>query len=344
MPEYLDLVKMPSHGVMPYRLGMREKGDRDNFWNLTDLQEHDETLPGDHIIDYFEALLSEYHGTLDNNKSKEKTFLVDDYNINRSQNLVEGRIMTGDYGYTAELKNVNTGASTHTKQTDEAELVPYYFLFWLPETHSGNLYENGQRGIMVFQQFNGRSFKTAFQSRFYKQFFNPQGFAEDTMFELRPITTQKVLDKVTGAKRVKRAEFSVDKVPDSDEGKMQLVEGMDLTQTDRQSIVFKPKHGESLNPIQKRAKQLKRDDGSFTEIVDDPVEDFSVTITNEHGRDETFSLLEDELKMKKELDPSSGQLSGGHPKTDYIAKESVRMINSATPDFHVRRLSHTTKL
>ncbi|GAA0648866.1 hypothetical protein [Salarchaeum japonicum] len=335
---------MPSHGIIPYRLGLREKGDRDNFYDLTDLYKADDSLPHDNIFDYFEKLLNKYKGQLDNNSQKQKTFVVDKYNINRVDNVVEGVVRTGDYGYTADLHDINTGKRTHQKGTDETELIPYYFLFHLPKTQAGKDHDGARKGVMAFQQFNGRSVKTAFTRRFYREFLKADDVAKDTMFECRPVMTQEVLNKIVDAERVLRAEFDVEKVPESNDAETQLIEGVSLAQTDRQSLVFKPKHGGSLSPLQERAKQLKKDNGSFAEIVQGPVEDLTITIEKENGRDETFSVMDEELRMKKELEPSSRQLSGGHPKTDYISKAAVNVINDVTPNRIVKRLRHSTAL
>jgi len=335
---------MPSHGVMPYRLGLRAKGDTDDFHNLTNLQMADSTLDFNSIFDYFKDFLSHYSGGLDTNTQKQKTFAVEDYHIDRNANVVEGIITTGDYGYTAELKDVQTGSTTHHKDTDEAEVIPYYFLFHLPKTKSGKLYDDGQKGIMVFQRFNGRSFKTAFNSRFHKRYLKSNSKAVDTMFEMRPITTQAVLEKVINAKRVTKAEFDVEEVPQSDDKQVQLIEGMETTESDRQSIVLKPKYGGSLNPLKQTAKQLQQNDGAFSEVVTDPVEDLTVTIENENGRDETFSLLDDELKMRKELEPAPGHLDGGHPKPGYMASEAMKMINSVIPSQLTQDLRYNTRL
>ena len=335
---------MPSHGVMPYRLGFREKGDTDNFHNLTNLQMADDTLDFATIFDYFEDFLNRYSGGLDTNSEKQKTFAVEDFHIDRDANVVEGIVTTGDYGYTAELKDVNTGSTTHQKATDEAEVIPYYFIFHLPKTKADKLYDKGHKGIMVFQQFNGRSFKTAFNSRFHKQYLKADTQAQETKFEMRPITTQAVLEKVVEASRVKEAKFDVENVPQSSDKQVQLIEGLESADSDRQSIVWKPKWGGSLTGFQKKAKQLQKKDGSFAEVVEDPVEDLTVTIENENGRDESFSLLDDKLKMKKELEPNPGQLKGGHPKSSYVSSEAQRMINQVIPSSLTKDLQYNTKL
>ncbi|OYR58758.1 hypothetical protein DJ83_14500 [Halorubrum ezzemoulense] len=336
---------MPTHGLVPYRLGFREKGKGEsegkNFWNQTELQDHDDSIPENTSIRLLEHFLEQYQGKLEKNDDKEKTFLVDEYFVDHENRLVEGVISTGDYGYASELRDIETGEKTYDKDEDESELLPFYFLFWIPETIEGELYQNGERGIMVFQQINGRSFKTSFTKRFDEMYIQD---ADETMFEIRPVTTQDILQKVVDSERVLKAEFELDEVPTSDEERVTYVEGMDTHSTDRQSLVMKPKYGGSLNPIKNISEQLLRDGGSYAEIVSDSVEDLKVTVKNQHGRDETFSLIEDELRMKKELDPRAGHLDEGLPKTDYLSTACSDTINQALPQGEVKTLDHTTHL
>lgn len=332
---------MPTHGLVPYRLGFRKKGDTDEFWNQMDLHDHDDTLPKNTSIRLLEHFLEQHQGDLEKNDTKEKTFLVDNYFVDHEERLVEGIISTGDYGYASELRDVDTGEKTYDKGENETELLPFYFLFWVPETINGELYQNGERGLMVFQQINGRSFKTAFTNRFDEMYVQD---ADETMFHIRPVTTQELLKKVIDSERVLEAEFQLDEVPTSDEEEVHYIEGIDTHSTDRQSLVMKPKYGGSLGWLRDKSKQLKREGGSYAEIVSDPVEDLKVTIKNEHGRDETFSLIDDELRMKKELDPRASQLDQGLPKTRYLATACSDVINQALPQGEVKTLDHSTNL
>lgn len=333
---------MPSHGLIPYKIGLREKGDTDNYWDLTDLHQHDSTLSEASLIDFLDEFFDDYDGNLDANTSEERTFVVEGYNVFRSKRLVEGVVATGDYGYESELRDVNTGRMTYRKDEDESELFPYYFLLWIPETHAGDPYESGERAIMVFQQINGRSFKTAFTKRFDEEYISR---ADNTIFEITPITSEKVLDKVIDSQRVMSAEFQLDEVPSSDEGKMQLMQGMDTAKSQRRSYVVKAERGGSIDRIKQLSRNLKGiNTAGFAQIVSDPVDDLKVTIKNDQGRDETFSLLDDELSMKKELNPSGHNLDAGLPKNRYISEEMSTLINDILPQSQVKTLNHRTQM
>ncbi|MFC5367223.1 hypothetical protein [Salinirubrum litoreum] len=327
---------------MPYNFQLRKKGDKDKLWDLTNLRTHDPTLSDNHILDILEDFLQQVTGNLDKNKDDEKAVVVKDYNVDKSNNLVEAIISTGDFGYRSELRDVNSGQVTHNKSTSEAELIPYYLSMWIPETVSGDLYESGQRGIMVFQRINGRSIMTRFKKRFHSFALTHDDC--NTMLEMNPITRQEVLRKVLQSQSVKRIEIEVDEVPADTEKEVQYIEGMDTHDAETQSIVLKPKRGGSLLPIKSIARQLKRDGGSFAQVVSDDVLELKTTIKNEHGKKETFSLIDDKLRMRKELDPSQKNLNGGLPTTSYLADQAALMTNQVLPQNIVKTLNYSTKV
>lgn len=333
---------MTTHGLIPYNIALREKGDTDSYRDLTKLDDEDDTLPEDDIFDLLEEFLNEYEGELDTNSDIEKTFSVRDYEMAREENVVEGIIETGQYGYASELKDVDTGEKTHDKGQNEVEQIQYYFLFHLPQTTAGEPYDGGEGGLIVFQQFNGKSVKSAFTRRFDTDMLED---AEETMFEIDPVTTREILDKVLSAQRVMETEFEMTRLPTDSESKTRFVEGVDTSKSNRQSIVMKPSWGGSIDWVKAKAREIKgTDQHNFTKVVADWVNDMNVTIKNENGREETFSLMEEEFNMKKELDPSPQHLDGGLPTPDYVCRQSCTVINQVLPDELTSDLDYSTRL
>lgn len=56
-----------------------------------------------------------------------------------------GIIKAGAYGFESDLIEVVTGEATHHKTTDEADLVPFYFQYYIPN--------NSDEGILLLQKF-----------------------------------------------------------------------------------------------------------------------------------------------------------------------------------------------
>jgi hypothetical protein len=302
--------------------------------------------------------MKEYYGTISRDDDREMTFLVDEYHI--GDNLVEAIIETGDYGYSAELRDIDSGNKTYQKQPDETEVLPFYFLFWIPETAAGEFYENGERGIAIFQQINRMGIKTGFHKRIQPIIFGDEddNLGEDTMMEMYPITSQNLLRKLINAERVLRAEFELDDLPPDEESRMQFAEGIDTRETDRHSYVLKPEHGGSLDEFKEKAQDLMNranpltDGGSsesrdsnatFAQIVSEEVFDLTVKIEKENGRQQTLSLLDDEIKMREELDEDMLDLQQGLPTTDSICVSATNLVNQILED-STCELEHTTEL
>jgi hypothetical protein len=309
----------------------------------------DDSFPENEITSLFDNFLNHYAGSPDKDEDREKFFNVSKYHI--GSNIVEAIVETGDYGYRAELKDVDTGEQTYEKDTDESEVLPFYFLFWLPETTAGEWYENGERGVMIFQQLNGRGIKTGFYKRFRQAILDKgddspiyDSPAEETMFELNPITTQNVLSELINAQRVRSAEFELDKAPSDSEGPMQYAEGLDTRDTDEQLLVLKPEYKGSLNYFREKAQELEEEDSTFAEVVSDEVSELSVEIDDETGHTRKISLIEDdEISMRRILEPDEVVTNEGIPTRHSIADKSVELANRVLED-STCELTHSTNL
>lgn len=296
-----------------------------------------------------DSFLNHYTGCPDKDEDREKFFNVSNYHVEST--TVEAVVETGNYGYRAELKDIDTGEQTYQKDTDESEVLPFYFLFWLPKTVAGEWYENGERGIMIFQQINGRGIKTGFYNRFRQAVLNKgenspiyQSTGKETMFELNPITTQDVLKELINAQRVRSAEFELDKTPSDSEGLVQYAEGMDERETDTQLLVLKPDYNGSLNYFQRKASELDEDDSTFAEVVKDDVSELSVEIDDEDGHPRKISLIDDdEISMRQILESDQIVTNDGIPTNRSIADKATELANRILDDTKCE-LNHTTNL
>jgi hypothetical protein len=65
--------------------------------------------------------------------------------IDAKERLVSGILETGEYGYESELVNFKTKQITHHREEEEAEVLPFYFLFYLPKDKNC--------GVILLQRF-----------------------------------------------------------------------------------------------------------------------------------------------------------------------------------------------
>lgn len=75
---------------------------------------------------------------------------------NQGDRMYVGIIETGEYGYEADLYDINRNQTTYTRQPTEAEMLPFYFLISIPS--------NKDEGILILQRFKQFGIKTIFEN------------------------------------------------------------------------------------------------------------------------------------------------------------------------------------
>ena len=69
-------------------------------------------------------------------------------------NSIAGTVHVGDYGYSAELYDLKTSAHSHSRKPTDTEVVPYYFLAYLPRrSPMGVVLLQGRSGVSVHEGF-----------------------------------------------------------------------------------------------------------------------------------------------------------------------------------------------
>ncbi|WP_137287442.1 hypothetical protein [Halorussus salinisoli] len=330
---------MPSHSLTPYKVVLREKGEPDNHWNLKNLTAHDRQLPHEDFIDTVTALCEHYAANPAADDDLEKTFHIDEYSV--ENHLVEGIIRTGDHGYSSTLRDIETN-ETRKKKVTEAEELPFYFALAIPRTHRGELYENGKEAILVVQRINRRGVKTTLLKQLREMV---TGDTDDTLLEVNPIYTQDVLDKLIESNRVLKAEFKLrESNTTDDEQRYRLLEGVDQEDTRSKSVVWEAGRGGTLAGFREKARELQGTDGTFAELVNDDVSDLKVQVEKETGGMETFSLLEDNLRMTKRIERDDLRLYEGLPTTQSIARHARAYINQVLDSDIVEPIDTRTQL
>ena len=312
---------MPSEKLVPYSFKIYEHGNPDNGYNLTQLHAHDTAFDENHILDSMENLFEKQESNLEPS-SNDKTFIIEEYH--RDGNIIEGVVSTGYHGYEAEIRDVESGDMTHLKGEDEAEQMPLYFLIYLPHTREGKPYDNGQTALIILHQVNRIGVKGKLKKHIEQTCLS--GVTDYTM-KMEPVSTEEVLEKVIEADRVAKLDINVRKIPGDDESRMELVKGLSTEEVGTRSLVLRPEHGGNFQWVKNKAASLKDRDTHFGTIVSDDVEDFTVTIQKDGGRSETFSLLNEEVAMRKDLDSDELRTDAGLITARSLRSEANDLAN-----------------
>lgn len=329
---------MPSEKLVPYSFEIYEHGNPDNGYNLTQLHAHDTAFDENHILDLMETLFSN-QGTNLEPSSNDKTFVIEEYH--RDGNIIEGIVSTGYHGYEAEIRDVESGDMTHLKGEDEAEQMPLYFLIHLPQTRGGKPYDNGQTALIILHQVNRIGVKGKLKKHIEQTCLSG---VRDYTLNMEPVSTTEVLEKVIEADRIPKLDINVRKIPGDDESRMGLVKGLTTEEVGTRSLVLRPEHGGSFQWVKDKAASLKDSDKHFGTIVSDDVKDFTVTIQKDGGRSETFSLLNEEVAMRKDLDTEELRTESGLITAHSLRSEANDLTNDILDQRIVEQVTGTANV
>lgn len=117
-------------------------------------------------------------------------------NFTRQNRIFSGIIETGEYGYETELLDVNSGRTTHRRSVSEAEMLPFYFLIFLPQ--------NTNEGILILQRFKQFGIRTIFE-RDINGFINSQyDFLE---LQINPLVPSQLINEYLTNGRILKLRF-----------------------------------------------------------------------------------------------------------------------------------------
>lgn len=157
---------MPAVSLACYSVVVQGLGSTDRLpLGAYDNQHSLEEIIGDFLSSIKEEV---YHNT-----SRKRLLRVE--KVFREDGTMSGHLRTGEYGYTSELYDVATETKAHDRATSEAELIPFFFMFYLPS--------DADRGIAILQRFGNLGIRSIlaggfgeyFSTRFpkYRVHFNP---------------------------------------------------------------------------------------------------------------------------------------------------------------------------
>ncbi|MEY8416684.1 hypothetical protein SAMN02745784_02936 [Tissierella praeacuta DSM 18095] len=145
---------MSSIGITVYGVRIQESQTNQNYL-LNNLE-------GESFFNIFIKFMKEYSNEYSNNGKLEKIFKIEKYNSGvYNENHTElydyiiGQVKTGAYGYSAEIVNTNTGIIKYNKETDDAEVMPFFFTLCIPRGKA-------DVGLLILQTHGIYGIKTIF--------------------------------------------------------------------------------------------------------------------------------------------------------------------------------------
>lgn len=316
---------MASHKLVPYWFRLREtyQTDDDDYFDLGNLTQERDIFNHDSIVDELDDFFDQYSGNIDEDTDRKRTFEVDEFDSD--DEVVEGEIKLGTFGIEADVwDRQNDRRISNHRQAHHSEEVPFYFFFYKPDNVE-------RRGVLVLEQFRNRGVKGELYSRldeFFAEYDN-DSFDRDLVFELNPVYTQDAEERVLHADDYKKLKF---------EGEQELTpvdehaDNEGATDLERKTVnrtyEMRPTSDDWTPDFV--LSFLPNQNWKYGEVRENEFDDVKVTI-EEDGSQMTFSLWDANIRMRRELDPSSLTLDGGHPTATSLSPKAREVANYVLP-------------
>ena len=109
---------------------------------------------------------------------------------------IGGVVETGEYGYEAELYDVEADAVSYQRTANDAEMVPFYFLVYLPTQRD--------EGVLILQRRAQYGIRTVFLQDFTQYF---KEFDSTIQVEINPLVPQNLIDQYLQDGRLTKVRF-----------------------------------------------------------------------------------------------------------------------------------------
>jgi hypothetical protein len=139
---------MSGFSLVPYTIRLRD------HINDKDVLPGDKSNWGEDLLKILDDYLENSIPTLPVDPSDREKKIIRRQSHTLKARTISGILTAGGYGYEASLVDVEEDTVSYTRQMNDAELVPYYFLIRLPTTTP--------TGIAIFQKFRNLGAKDLF--------------------------------------------------------------------------------------------------------------------------------------------------------------------------------------
>ena len=248
------------------------------------------------LNDYLETRKSNYAL----NDSNQKLLRVATSSLR--QRTIRGIIETGEYGYEAELYNVQTDATSYRRVSDDAEMMPFYFLANLPSSKD--------EGLLILQRRAQYGIRTVLLEDFRK-YLKETGFKFKV--EVNPLVPQVLVDQYLQNGRLRKVRFIRFEIPpdvaDAFEG------GGHLEETGYMELVVRAGRNRRL-PVVDHIRNALNSGKNVNEMIELQHYDYdTIKVELDVGGSRKTIDLSDTMKLRAYYDISSEVEIGsdGHP-------------------------------
>jgi hypothetical protein len=165
---------------------------------------------------------------------------------NTKNRTIRGIFESGAYGFESSILNNSTQKVVHIKKKDETEVLPFYFLTYVPE--------NSNVGLLFLQRFGVFGVNTVFHSSF-KSFFESK--FQDYIVDFNPFVSKELAEEFLSSGNIKEIVLRRMNLPTDLSDKLNMTEYHDAIQSIE--IRIKSTRKKFFGGINKRVKSFLKD-------------------------------------------------------------------------------------
>jgi hypothetical protein len=148
---------MPKISLVPYTVRVRQKWstERELLGHFAD---------GADLFRVFRDILTDLQERTSKNDKEESLLQMAEFSVDEERRLLSGRLAAGDFGYEADLVDVQSNRLAYHRQTTDAELRPFFFLVYLPNSKDEGVLILEKQGVYGVVGNFGRAIKERFEA------------------------------------------------------------------------------------------------------------------------------------------------------------------------------------
>ncbi|MBN3872186.1 hypothetical protein [Nostoc sp. JL33] len=157
-----------------------------------------------------------------NSKNDSYNIYMKASNIQEEGRSISGLIESGIYGISSNLRDVETDSITYKKKKSDAEVLPFYFLIYIPK--------DTNEGILLLQRTGKYGIRTHF-GIFLDKYFSDKfpGFA----VEINTLVQEEIIKRILYGGTIKKVrcvkyQAPIDRVDGLDEGHQEIPYNMEI--------------------------------------------------------------------------------------------------------------------
>ena len=259
--------------------------------------------------------------TVDHSTDEKSQKLLRVLSCNTRDCSVNGIVETGEYGYTADLIDVNTETVSYRRRGTDAEMMPFYFLAHLPS--------HLDEGVILLQRRSNIGIRTVFLEDFARYF---EESSQGVKVVVNPLVPQQLIDEYLKNGRLTKMRFIRYSLPTD------LADAYDkgghVENEGTAEIVFMPRRGQGLPFLEKIGEAIagNLEIKEIYELTDYEYENVKVEI-DVRGSKKTLDLS-DVMKMRAYVDITSDVRLNidGHPDFNSIDNIAQDLLSSLLAD------------